>query len=95
MENTTKFSDEQIIESWDNSKTFESNADKNKPKYFITVPYPYTSGALHIGHARSYTLGDVTARYYRLKGFNVLFPMAFHISGTPILAIAKKDRAKR
>lgn len=90
MENTTKFSDEQIIESWDNSKTFESNVDKNKPKYFITVPYPYTSGALHIGHARSYTLGDVTARYYRLKGFNVLFPMAFHISGTPILAIAKR-----
>ncbi len=90
MENTTKFLDEQIIESWSNSKIFESNADKNKPKYFITVPYPYTSGALHIGHARSYTLGDVTARYYRLKGFNVLFPMAFHITGTPILAIAKR-----
>lgn len=89
MENPTN-SDEQITESWDNSKTFESNADNGKPKYFITVPYPYTSGALHIGHARSYTLGDVTARYYRLKGFNVLFPMAFHITGTPILAIAKR-----
>jgi len=87
---SNKFSDENIIELWSNSKIFESNPDNSKPKYFITVPYPYTSGALHIGHARSYTLGDVTARYNRLKGFNVLFPMAFHITGTPILAIAKR-----
>lgn len=85
-----EFSDEQIIELWDQSKIFESNVNKSKPKYFITIPYPYTSGALHIGHARSYTLGDVTARYYRLRGYNVLFPMAFHITGTPILAISKR-----
>ncbi|CEG11352.1 Leucine--tRNA ligase [groundwater metagenome] len=83
-------SDEEMIKLWDESKIFESNVAHKKPKYFITVPYPYTSGALHIGHARSYTLGDVTARYYRLKGFNVLFPMAFHITGTPILAISKR-----
>ncbi len=59
-------------------------------KFFITVPYPYTSGALHIGHGRTYTLGDVIARFKRHRGFNVLFPMAFHISGSPILSISDR-----
>jgi leucyl-tRNA synthetase len=62
-------------------------------KFFITIPYPYTSGALHIGHGRTYTLGDVIARFKRHQGFNVLFPMAFHISGSPILSIS--DRIAR
>ena len=81
------------IKKWKDSKIFESNPDRKK-KYFLTVPYPYASGALHVGHARSYTLGDVTARYYRMLGFNVLFPMASHITGTPILAISKKIEQK-
>jgi len=84
-----KMDEKDIIDEWEKSKIFESDPNEKK-KYFITVPYPYTSGPLHVGHARSYTLGDITARYYRMKGFNVLFPMAFHISGTPILAISKK-----
>ncbi|PXF53064.1 MAG: hypothetical protein C4B56_03115 [Candidatus Methanophagaceae archaeon] len=61
--------------------------DRGK-KFFITVPYPYTSGPLHIGHGRTYTIGDIIARFKRLEGYNVLFPMAFHVTGTPILAIA-------
>ena len=75
---------------WSDAKIFENNPDSKKPKYFLTVPYPYASGALHVGHARSYTLGDVTARYKRMAGYNVLFPMASHITGTPILAISRK-----
>ncbi|MBM3309295.1 MAG: leucine--tRNA ligase [Candidatus Altiarchaeales archaeon] len=75
---------------WKKAGVFESNPDLKRPKYFLTVPYPYASGALHVGHARSYTLGDVTARYKRMAGFNVLFPMASHITGTPILAISRK-----
>ncbi len=59
-------------------------------KFLLTVPYPYANGALHIGHGRTYTIGDIMARYLRMKGFNVLYPMAFHISGTPILGFAKK-----
>src|SRR3989338_4535825 len=55
-------------------------------KLLVTAPYPYTSGTLHIGHARTYTLADMWARYQRMRGFSVLFPMAFHISGTPILS---------
>ncbi|MBI4021626.1 MAG: leucine--tRNA ligase [Candidatus Aenigmarchaeota archaeon] len=64
-------------------------------KVFVTVPYPYTSGPLHIGHARTYTLADLWARYQRLQGKATLFPMAFHISGTPILSVADRIREGR
>ena len=77
---------------WRESRIFEANPDESKPKFFITVPYPYTSGPLHIGHGRTYTIGDIIARYKRMRGFNVLFPMAFHITGTPIASIS--DRIK-
>jgi len=85
METETKW-----IRRWREARIFESDANPKKQKYFLTVPYPYASGALHVGHARSYTLGDVTARYQRMLGKNVLFPMASHITGTPILAISRK-----
>lgn len=75
-------------EIWKNMKVFESNPLEGAPKYFITVPYPYANGPLHIGHGRTYTIGDIIARYKRLKGFNVLYPMAFHITGTPIIAFS-------
>jgi leucyl-tRNA synthetase len=78
------------VSRWRGERVFENDPDPKKPKYYLTVPYPYASGALHVGHARSYTLGDVTARYRRMCGCNVLFPMASHITGTPILAISKK-----
>ncbi|NJL43850.1 MAG: class I tRNA ligase family protein [Nitrosarchaeum sp.] len=70
------------------SKTFESQPNTNKKKFFITIPYPYISGSLHIGHARVVTEADVYARYKRMQGYNVLYPLAFHISGTPILGIS-------
>ena len=72
---------------WEESRIFDAQID-GKKKFFLTVPYPYTSGPLHIGHGRTYTLGDIIARFKRLQGYNVLFPMAFHVTGTPILAIA-------
>lgn len=74
---------------WRRDRVFEANPDPAKPKYFITVPYPYTNAPLHIGHGRTYTIGDIVARYKRLKGFNVLYPMAFHITGTPIVAVSE------
>ncbi|MHA1785535.1 MAG: leucine--tRNA ligase [Candidatus Helarchaeota archaeon] len=73
---------------WAEAKIFEADPDPNKEKKFITIPYPYTSGTTHIGHGRSYTGGDIFARYYRAKGYNTLLPMAFHITGTPVLAIS-------
>jgi len=72
---------------WEESKIFNAEVSGGK-KFFLTVPYPYTSGPLHLGHGRTYTLGDIIARFKRLQGYNVLFPMAFHVTGTPILAIA-------
>lgn len=81
-------------QKWKESKIFEPQIDENKEKFFITVPWPYTNGSLHVGHGRTYTLGDVIARYKRLRNFNVLFPMAYHQSGTPILAFSERIRMK-
>ncbi|WP_266079606.1 leucine--tRNA ligase [Haladaptatus caseinilyticus] len=63
---------------------------------FVTVPYPYPSGGMHIGHARTYTVPDVWARYRRLQGDNVLFPIAWHVTGTPIVGAVErlKNREK-
>jgi len=74
---------------WREAHLFEANPKLGAPKFFITVPYPYANGPLHIGHGRTYTIGDIVARYKRLRGFNVLFPMAFHITGTPIMAFSE------
>jgi len=77
---------------WSEAKTFEANPD-GRPKYYLTVAYPYPNAPQHIGHARTYTLADVHARYMRMRGYNTLLPMAFHYTGTPILAIAKRIAA--
>src|SRR3954453_12825045 len=72
---------------WDQQKIFQSDPDSERRKYFITVAYPYPNSPQHIGHGRTYTLADTHARYYKMKGFNVLFPMGFHYTGTPILGM--------
>jgi len=75
---------------WEQARIFEANPDPSRPKFFITVAYPYPNSPQHIGHGRTYTLTDVHARYMRMRGYNVLFPMAFHYTGTPILAMAER-----
>jgi leucyl-tRNA synthetase len=75
---------------WETTKIFEADPDPTKPKCFITVAYPYPNSPQHIGHARTYTLADVHARYMRMRGYNVLLPMAFHYTGTPVLAMSKR-----
>ena len=72
------------------SKIFNIDPDFSKKKYFITVAYPYPNSPQHIGHGRTYTLADAHARYKRMKGYNVLFPMGFHYTGTPILAMSRR-----
>jgi len=79
-------------QKWNESKHFETDPN-DKEKKFITVAYPYPNSPQHIGHGRTYTLADVHARYYRMKGYNVLFPMGFHYTGTPILGMAKRVEA--
>lgn len=78
-------------EQWKKDSVFEAKPD-NRKKYLLTVPWPYTSGPLHAGHARTYSIADFIARYKRLTGFNVMYPMGFHESGTPILAISQRIR---
>jgi len=87
-----KETEEKWQEKWAESKIFEPSTDPDKEKFFITVPWPYVNGSLHVGHGRTYTLADIIARYKRSEGYNVLFPMAFHQSGTPILAFSQRLR---
>jgi leucyl-tRNA synthetase len=82
--------EEKWQKNWEKAKIFETNPDPKKPKFFITVAYPYPNSPQHIGHARTYTLADVYARYMRMRGYNVLLPMAFHYTGTPVLAMSKR-----
>ena len=74
---------------WEESAIFEPEVSEKKKK-FITAAYPYVQSPIHIGHARTYSNADVYARYLRMNGFNVLFPMAWHVTGTPILAISRR-----
>jgi leucyl-tRNA synthetase len=76
-------------EAWRRAGVGEAEPD-GRPKFYLTVAYPYVSGPMHLGHARTYLIPDVIARYKRMKGFNVLFPMAYHFTGTPIVGAAKR-----
>ena len=78
---------------WDENHIFEADP-KPGNKFFITIAFPYPNMPFHVGHGRPYTLTDVYARYMRMRGYNVLFPMAFHYTGTPVLAIAKRVAAE-
>ena len=78
---------------WADARIFESEPDSRK-KFFITIPYPYLNGNLHAGHTRTFTIGDVIARYRRMLGYNVLFPMGFHATGTPIVGLAEQIQKK-
>lgn len=75
-------------ERWQKESVFVAKPDEKKEKYFATVAYPYANSVMHIGHGRTNTTADIYARYQRLRGKNVLFPMGFHITGTPVLAVA-------
>ncbi|BCS90611.1 MAG: leucine--tRNA ligase [Candidatus Micrarchaeota archaeon] len=77
-------------EEWLNKRIFEAEVIDNKKPYMIVPAFPYVNGNLHIGHIRTYTTADVVARYKRMRGYNVLYPIGFHATGTPIVAVAER-----
>lgn len=95
--------DQQALEkkwqkAWQEMKIYHFDFNSDKPPYTIDVPPRYASGPLHAGHAVHYTHIDFTARYKRMRGYNVFFPLCFDVNGIPIeerverqLNITRKD----
>jgi leucyl-tRNA synthetase len=78
-----------IARKWQSSWDFTARPEPGKSKYFVTVPFPYPISPLHLDYARAFVSADVKARYVRMKGFSVLFPVAFQYTGTPITALSE------
>jgi leucyl-tRNA synthetase len=68
---------------WEESGCFHVETGGDRPKFYCLEMFPYPSGALHIGHLRNYSIGDLTARFLRMNGYNVLYPIGFDSFGMP------------
>ncbi|MGM0640639.1 MAG: leucine--tRNA ligase [Thermotogota bacterium] len=68
---------------WEDNKVFEAEKNSDKEKFYNLIMFPYPSGTIHVGHVKNYTIGDVVARFKKMKGFNVLHPFGYDSFGLP------------